>query len=77
MITVLVNETGEFNEKNELVRIIGHLIDITDRRRVQEEIKKLNAELEQRVIERTIDLQQTNRNWKHFHIPFLMTSGHP
>ena len=48
------------------VSILGEGRDITERRMIEAEIKKLNAELEQRVIDRTAELQDTIRELEAF-----------
>ena len=44
----------------------GFLIDITDRRRAEQEIRSLNVELENRVAERTAELEAKNREMEAF-----------
>ncbi|RZI43029.1 PAS domain S-box protein [Herbaspirillum sp. HC18] len=39
--------------------------DVTDKRRIENEVRELNATLEQRVIERTEELQRTNEELAH------------
>ncbi|GGE98758.1 hypothetical protein GCM10011611_00340 [Aliidongia dinghuensis] len=51
----LADETGEVTEW------IGSIIDVDDRRAAEREVRRLNAELEQRVAERTRELEISNR----------------
>jgi PAS domain S-box-containing protein len=53
-------------EEGRIVRVSGMIADVTDRRLAEEEIRKLNAELEQRVAARTADLQRANRELETF-----------
>ncbi|MHA2427951.1 MAG: PAS domain-containing sensor histidine kinase [Candidatus Hermodarchaeia archaeon] len=54
------------NEKGEPKYIISIGRDITDRKLAEEEIHKLNEELEQRVVKRTAELEATNKELEAF-----------
>jgi PAS domain S-box-containing protein len=53
---------GIFGDGGEEPYLEGYIEDISDRRAAQEAIKKLNAELEQRVLERTAQLEASNQS---------------
>lgn len=53
-------------ESGAVVRVRGSIQDITDRKRTEEEIRALNAGLEQRVRDRTAELESVNRELESF-----------
>ena len=55
-----------FDENGNLLRYVGATLDITERKRVEEEIKQLNAELELKVEQRTSQLEATNKELEAF-----------
>jgi PAS domain S-box-containing protein len=58
-IPFTVPETGE-------PAVLGVWVDITERKRAEEEIQRLNADLEQRVIRRTAELEAANKELEAF-----------
>ena len=53
-------------EDGRVVRVHGIIADVSDRKLVEEELRTLNAELEQRVAARTADLERANRELETF-----------
>ncbi len=51
------------DERGRCRHVVGVTLDITERRRAQEEMQNLNAVLEARVRERTIKLVEANERW--------------
>ena len=54
------------DEKGSAYRMAGSIADITNAKKAEEEVKKLNATLEQKVKQRTTDLQETNEELESF-----------
>ncbi|HEX3989427.1 MAG TPA: ATP-binding protein [Verrucomicrobiae bacterium] len=55
-----------FNSDGKIVGTQGTLIDITERKRAEEEVHQLNVELEQRVVKRTAELETANKELEAF-----------
>jgi len=63
-----VQEGGEFifDHGGQVTRMVGFVLDITESKMAEAEIRKLNATLEQRVAERTAQLKNSNRELQSF-----------
>jgi PAS domain S-box-containing protein len=58
-----ISETGDVirDAAGKAIRMVGLVRDITERKKAQIELQKLNEQLEQRVIERTTELTEANK----------------
>lgn len=63
---VLIDVTVLRDGAGQPVRRIAYVQDLTERERAAREIRRLNAELEQRVVERTAELSAANRELDSF-----------
>ncbi len=58
--------SGIYNDSGDMLYVEGYIEDISDRRAAEEGIKKLNDELEQRVLERTAQFEEANKELEAF-----------
>jgi light-regulated signal transduction histidine kinase (bacteriophytochrome) len=63
---VLVNGEPEYDDGGAIARVIVSFVDITERRRAEEEIRELNQDLGRRVAERTVQLESANKELEAF-----------
>ncbi|MDY7230280.1 PAS domain S-box protein [Hyalangium rubrum] len=61
-----ISTTPIKDEHGDYVGSMATLTDITERRRAEEQVRKLNAELERRIAERTAELEFSNRELEAF-----------
>jgi PAS domain S-box-containing protein len=65
-VSALISITAIRDDEDEVTGYVGLLYDLTERKRAEEEIHRLNAELERRVVERTAQLKLANNELEAF-----------
>lgn len=60
VITVYTQGEVDIDGEGKPFRIVGTMLDITERKKAEDDIRKLNVELEKRVLERTEELTRRN-----------------
>jgi PAS domain S-box-containing protein len=63
---ILDDGMPRYDTKGVFIGYIGHCLDITERKMAEEELARLNRELEQRVMDRTAEMEKANRELESF-----------
>jgi PAS domain S-box-containing protein len=71
MRVCLARGHAERGADGKAVRLFGSLQDITDRKRMEDDLRVLNEQLEQRVKERTAELEKRNRDLEQMNKAFV------
>jgi PAS domain S-box-containing protein len=66
LIEYSIYAAPEYDDEGRVAGNIAVIVDITERKRAEEEIRKLNVELEQRVRDRTAQLEAANQELEAF-----------
>ncbi|MGD9367414.1 MAG: response regulator [Desulfobacteraceae bacterium] len=66
VVWVMISAKAVRDKNDELHYFQGFVVDITERKRAEEEIRRLNQELEQRVVDRTVQLEAANKELEAF-----------
>jgi PAS domain S-box-containing protein len=65
-VAILLSVTAIRDDEAEITGYVGLMYDLTERKRAESEIHRLNAELERRVVERTAQLEFANNELQAF-----------
>jgi len=65
-VWLLCNAYPVRDASGELLQVVVTFIDVTERKQAEDEIRRLNAELEQRVLDRTAQLDAANKELEAF-----------
>ncbi len=66
LLPVLLSATAVTDDNGEFIMSRSTSYDITERRKAEEDIRRLNEQLERRVVERTADLEAANKELEDF-----------
>ena len=65
-VDVLLTAVAEWNATGDVIRSQAVMVDVTEQKRAEEQIRILNTDLEKRVQERTAELEKSNREMEAF-----------